>query len=399
MTDLSATSDRKLRIMHVLRAPLGGLFRHVLDLTREQVGRGHAVGLLVDSLTGGERADENLAALAPLLDLGIKRLPMLRHPHIQDAATIFKVDSHARKLAVDVIHGHGSKGGLYARSPAFWRRGDRAIRCYTPHGGSFNHVASPLVQAVYMGVEKVLAMRTDVLLFESVFIANRFHQRIGDTQALMRIVQNGISPAEFVPVTPNADAADFLYVGELRSAKGIDTLIDALAFLSRRVGKPLRLVLVGSGPDQAKLEAQAAVRGVSEQVSFPGALPARQAFAMGRMLVVPSRAESLPYIVLEAAGAQIPMLATDVGGIGEIFGPYRDRLIACNDPILLADTMERMIEMDPATTRRHAEDLAAFVATRFAIAIMADSVLAGYADGFARRALPRPDSKPTYVHQ
>ena len=398
MTELSASTDRKLRILHVLRAPLGGLFRHVLDLTREQVSRGHAVGLVVDSLTGGERADENLEALAPLLELGIKRLPMLRHPNLQDAATIFKVDSYARKLAVDVIHGHGSKGGLYARTPAFWRRKDHAIRCYTPHGGSFNHVASPLVQAVYMNVERILATRTDVLLFESVFIANRFHQRIGDTQALTRIVQNGISPAEFIPVTPNADAADFLYVGELRSAKGIDTLIDALAMLSRRVDKRLRLVLVGSGPDQAKLEAQATLRGVAEQVSFPGALPARQAFAMGRMLIVPSRAESLPYIVLEAAGAHIPMLATDVGGIGEIFGPYRDRLIACDDPILLAATMERMIDMDTVTKRQHAEDLAAFVATRFAISIMADSVLAGYADGFARRALPQSNSKPSYAH-
>ena len=398
MTDPSATSDRKLRILHVLRAPLGGLFRHVLDLTREQVGRGHAVGLVVDSLTGGERANENLDALAPLLELGIERLPMLRHPHLQDAATILKVEAHARRLAVDVIHGHGSKGGLYARAPALWRRNDHPIRCYTPHGGSFNHVASPSVQAVYMGVERLLAARTDVLLFESVFIANRFHQRIGDTQALMRIVQNGISPAEFVPVTPNADAADLLYVGELRSAKGIDTLIEALAILTRRLGRPVRLVLVGSGPDQAKLEAQAASRGVSEQVTFPGALPARQAFAMGRMLVVPSRAESLPYIVLEAAGAQIPMLATDVGGIGEIFGPYRDRLIACDDPVLLAGAIEQMIDMDPATTRQHAEDLSAFVATRFAIAIMADSVLAGYADGFARRALPQSDSKPSYAH-
>ena len=378
----------KLRILHVLRAPLGGLFRHVLDLTREQVARGHAVGLVVDSLTGGEAAANNLATLAPILELGIKRLPMLRQPHLRDAANVLKVAAHARSLRIDVVHGHGSKGGLYARLPGFLGRHGAMIRCYTPHGGSFNHVAAPLVEALYMGVETLLARRTDVLLFESVFIANCFHQRIGDTNALVRIVPNGIGPVEFVPVAPRPDAAAFFYVGELRSAKGIDTLIDALAILTRRRNEALRLILVGSGPDRERLEAQAAALGIADQVSFPGAMPARQAFALGRTLVVPSRAESLPYIVLEAAGAQVPMVATDVGGIAEIFGPYRDRLIACDDPVGLANALEGTFESDPALVRRQGEDLAAFVSKRFSIAGMVDSVLAGYRDAFARGAAP-----------
>ncbi len=394
MSEIIKSPDRALRILHVLRAPLGGLFRHVLDLTREQVARGHQVGLIVDSLTGGESAERNLAALAPILTLGITRTPMPRAPHLRDIAAVFKVELHARRLGIDVIHGHGSKGGLYARLPAFVGRG-RPIRCYTPHGGSFNHVASPLVQATYMGVETMLARRTDVLLFESVFIANRFHQRIGDTRADVHIVQNGIGQAEFVPVEPDADAADFVYVGELRSAKGIDTLIDATAMLSRKLRRPLKLILVGSGPDQGKLAAQAKARGIADQVSFPGAMPARRAFALGRTLVVPSRAESLPYIVLEAAGAQIPMVATDVGGINEIFGPYRHRLIACDNAALLAASMQQTIEMDPALRHQQAEDLARFVETRFSISIMADSVLTGYRGAFARRAAVSSVDKPS----
>ena len=238
-----------------------------------------------------------------------------------------------------------------------------------------------------MRLEKLLARRTDVLLFESVFIANRFRERIGECDALVRIVQNGISEAEFTPIRPSPDAADFVYVGELRSAKGIDTLIDATAMLSRRLERAIKLILVGSGPDQEKLEQQARRCGIADQVSFPGAMPAREAFALGRTLVVPSRAESLPYIVLEAAGAQVPLVATDVGGIGEIFGPYRDRLIVCDDPLTLALAMERTFEMDTATLRAQAEELAAFVATRFRITLMADGVIAGYRDAIGRRAL------------
>ncbi len=393
----SSPGEPPLRILHVLRAPLGGLFRHVLDLTREQVARGHSVGLVVDSLTGGERAAENLARLEPILELGILRLPMRRAPHLQDIAAIVRVEAHARRLGIEVIHGHGSKGGLYARLPAYLPGKFAPIRCYTPHGGSFNHVATPLVQSTYMGVERMLAAKTDVLLFESVYIANRFHQRIGETPAMVRIVQNGISPDEFVPVTPAADAADFVYVGELRSAKGIDTLIDATALLSRRLGRALKLVLVGSGPDQEKLVRQAEAAGIAEHVSFPGAMPARIAFGMGRALVVPSRAESLPYIVLEAAGAQIPMIATDVGGIGEVFGPYRDRLIASDDPILLAQTMERMLAASPALVRQQAADLAAFVSTRFSIAIMSDLVVAGYRDALAQREAAPDLPKRSYA--
>jgi len=102
--DLASQGERPLRILHVLRAPLGGLFRHVLDLTREQVARGHAVGLVVDSLTGGDRATENLAKLEPFLELGILRIPMRRAPHLQDIGAIIRVDAHARNLGVDVIH-------------------------------------------------------------------------------------------------------------------------------------------------------------------------------------------------------------------------------------------------------------------------------------------------------
>lgn len=388
MGELLDGPERKLRILHVLRAPLGGLFRHVIDVTREQVARGHEVGWVVDSLTGGERAKEQLAEIEPDLALGIKRMPMLRHPHLQDIGNVLRVEMHARRLHVDVLHGHGSKGGLYARLFGLLPRRHAPVRGYTPHGGSFNHVASPLVQGLYMGVEKLLSTVTDVLLFESIFIANRFHERVGETQALVRIVQNGIGPAEFVPVTPDAGAADFIYVGELRSAKGIDTLIDAFAILTRRLAKPIRLVLVGSGPDQAKLEEQAARHGVAGLVSFAGPMPARRAFALGRALVVPSRAESLPYIVLEAAGAQIPMVATNVGGIGEIFGPYRNRLIPCNEPTILADAMQDVIESDPAAVRALAQDLADFVSSRFSIAIMADSVIAGYRDACSKGDVP-----------
>ncbi|MGY3649921.1 hypothetical protein ACVWW2_005212 [Bradyrhizobium sp. LM4.3] len=51
------SQDQPLRILHAVRAPVGGIFRHILDVANGQVDRGHHVGILADNLTGGERAD------------------------------------------------------------------------------------------------------------------------------------------------------------------------------------------------------------------------------------------------------------------------------------------------------------------------------------------------------
>ena len=384
MTATENTSGA-LRILHVMRAPVGGLFRHVQDLVRAQIARGHHVGIVVDSTTGGTRGNAALAALEPALALGLLRLPMQRQPHISDVARSWQTALHERKLQPDVVHGHGSKGGLFARLPGLIKAPRRPVRAYTPHGGSLNQDMSMLRGRLYMAVERVLMRATDVFLFESAFIGGRFHERVGTPRGLVRTVWNGIGADEFVPVVPQDDAADFVYVGELRAAKGIDTLLEALARLRRTEGRARKIVLVGNGPDEQALRQHALRLGLGDDVSFPGAMAAREAFASGRILVVPSRAESLPYVVLEAAGAQVPMIATDVGGIPEIFGPYANRLIACDDPALLADRLAAVVAQPPEARAGDAAALAAFAAQRFSIDDMAETVITGYRDALARR--------------
>ena len=78
----AAFSQTSLKIVHLLRAPLGGLFRHVVDVTRGQIERGHRVGLIVDSTTGGARADAALAELAPHLALGLQRVAISREQRL-----------------------------------------------------------------------------------------------------------------------------------------------------------------------------------------------------------------------------------------------------------------------------------------------------------------------------
>jgi glycosyltransferase involved in cell wall biosynthesis len=375
------SSSPALRIVHVFRAPLGGLFRHVIDLCVEQAARGHAVGLFFDSGGDGRRVRDAIAGIPGAPQLGVVTTPIPRNPHPRDLFALRALSRFLESAKPDVVHGHGSKGGLFARIC-----GD-PVRAYTPHGGSFNYSEGGALHRLYMRVERVMARRTDLFLFESDNIRGKYERYVGVRAGIARVVVNGLSPAEFTPAVPAPDAADVLYIGELRAAKGVDTLLDALALVGRETGTAPTAVLVGSGPDRDALIAQAARLGLAERVRFPGAMPVRRAFAMGRIMAAPSRAESMPYIVLESVAAEVPLLTTDVGGIAEIFGPYRDRLGAPDDPAGLARRI--VAEMNrPAPERvRRAKQLADYVKTRFSVEHMADCVIEAYREALAMRAL------------
>lgn len=364
------------RILHVLRAPVGGLFRHVADLATEQSKRGHAVGIIADANTGGKQAETKLKQLEENLALGISRIPMSRDIGKSDKAAIAHVNARALGTGATVLHGHGAKGGAYVRLS-----GSSALKAYTPHGGSLHYSPFSPVGFFYLVSERWMKRSTDLFLFESEYALNTFRKKIGKP-SLARIVHNGIRSDELEKVEPHPDAADYIYVGELRKLKGADVLIEALSILARE-GWSGSAYFYGEGPDRTVLEAQVNASGLMHRILFPGSLPAREAFRTGRVLVLPSRAESLPYIALEAAAAKIPLVATNVGGLPEIFGPDAGRLVTPGDAKALAAAMSRLRnEGDPALADR----LHRRVAEAFSVQAMTDGVLSAYTDALKNRA-------------
>lgn len=361
---------RPLRILHVLRSPVGGLFRHVLDLARGQAARGHQVGIVADASTGGSRADAAFDSLSAHLALGLSRIAMSRHIGASDVAAQRHVARRARETQADVLHGHGAKGGAYGRLVS-----TRAIRVYTPHGGSLHYSRGSPVGLMYLTLEQVLMRRTELFLFESRYGRDAFTAKIGTPRALVRVVHNGVTQDEFAPLTPLPDASDIVFIGELRHLKGVDVLIDALALLSRE-GR-LSATIVGAGPDAEQFRAQAERLALTSSINFLGAMPAREAFALGRLMVVPSRAESLPYIVLEAAAAAVPLITTRVGGIPEVFGPQAGRLVPPGDAAALAEAI-RAARADPRHLANQTLTLRARVQAEFSADVMTDAVLSAY---------------------
>jgi glycosyltransferase involved in cell wall biosynthesis len=384
-----ARQETPLRILHVFRSPVGGLFRHVLDLARGQIARGHAVGLLCDSSTGGQRASDALAGLSPQLALGLTRLPMARNPGPGDIGAVLAFRRTLKAERPDIVHAHGSKGGLYGRLPALLSPKRHYATLYTPHGGSFHFTSGRLGHRAFMAVERLLEPATDMFTFESRFILDRFVEQMGRMpRSDHRIVLNGLTEAEFEPVDSGGASFDLLFLGEILAAKGIDTLIDALALLRSRDGLTPSLLLVGAGPHEAMLKAMAGERGIADQLTWSPPGPIRAALPRARVMVMPSRAESLPYVVLETTAAAQPLIATRVGGIPEIYGPeHAASLIPPGDATALADAIKATLALPPATLSARAADLARHVRGQFSVDMMVDGILDACHAALAQRRM------------
>ncbi len=302
-----------MRILQVFRSPVGGLFRHVYDLAKAQSQLGHEVAVICDANTGGDAATARLKELEAFCTLGVIRIEMSRLPGLGDAISARRVAEIGKGRDFDIVHGHGAKGGAYARFAAS-RMGAKAI--YTAHGGSLHYSWVSASGAIFLGVERMLLPHTDGLVFVCDYERRTFDEKIGIGSVAHTVVHNGLWPDEFEPVKLVKDPTDILFIGELRQLKGVDVLINAIA---RHPG--VTATIVGDGPDRETFEKLSDDLGLSNQITFTGAIPAKDAFGLGRLMVIPSRAESFPYIVLEAIAAHKPLIASDVGGIGEILSP------------------------------------------------------------------------------
>jgi glycosyltransferase involved in cell wall biosynthesis len=369
----SNATSRPLRILQFLRAPVGGLFRHVCDLSTELSRRGHAVGVLCDASAAGSHIEAQFAALAPHCALGIHRIPLRRQPGLADLMAVRRARAVVSSIQPDVVHGHGAKGGALARlaGMAQNKAGRRLHIFYTPHGGSLHYDARSLAGRFFLGLEKQMAKLTDGLIFESAFSLATYSNKVGRPRCPVAVIHNGLRPEEFA-VRQSEDApADFVFVGELRHLKGVEVLLRATAVLSKE--RDFKVAIVGRGPDGERFQQLMNDLGLTGRVVFYGELPVRQAFSLGRCLVVPSLAESLPYIVLEGGAAGLPMILTAVGGIPEIVEGGEIQLLEPDAIAPLAEEMQRFLQ-SPEIFRKRANWLQQVTRERFSVEHMVEQI-------------------------
>src|SRR4051794_26289445 len=147
-----------LRILHATRAPVGGIFRHILDLANGQADKGHHVGIIADSLTGGERAEQALAEIAPRLKLGVHRVAIHPQPRPRHALAWMRIGGLRGTRQPDVLRAQGAKAGVFVRAKTAAKD---TIRVSPPQGGSLHYPVSTLKGIFYARLERALMDSTD----------------------------------------------------------------------------------------------------------------------------------------------------------------------------------------------------------------------------------------------
>jgi len=174
--------------------------------------------------------------------------------------------------------------------------------------------------------------------------------------ARIHVVHCGLDPAFFEdPVSPPPDVSDLLFIGRLCKEKQPLFLVDAAARLAAE-GVPFRIRVAGSGELEADMIARIASHGIHDHFVMLGSVDGatvRRELEACRALLLPSRSEGLPLVVMEALARQRPVLSTFVAGIPELVRDGQEGwLVAPDDVEGLKNAMKTALQAPPAELLR-----------------------------------------------
>lgn len=346
--EVAEIQPRKRVLYLITKTNVGGAQRYVHDLALEANKKGYEV------LVAGGGNGELFRRLGTA---GIQTVPIAglgRDVHLFSEFKAFgEIFSVVRQFKPDVLHLNSSKAGLSALAGRL--AGVRTI-IFTVHGWAFNE-DRPVIQKGLIGILYFFT----VLLCHKVIVVS--HAAAKQARLLpirnknFRVIHNGVTtPALFTReearkrLLPESSRA--LWIGtiaELHPIKGLPTLIEAYEHVAPDFSSS-ELVVIGEGQERGKLERQIRLEGVSGTTHLLGTIEEAYRYLLAfDIFVLASRSEGLPYVLLEAGSAGLPVVATGVGGIPEIIidgetgvlVPYGDRgaltealAVFARDPVL-----------------------------------------------------------------
>ena len=352
-------------IYGITKSNFGGAQRYVFDLARAAQERGHDVSVLCggDGLLAPKLKAENINVIT--LDKLERDISITK-----EISSFFQILKFLREEKPDIFHINSSKmgglGGLAGRLT-----GVKKI-IFTSHGWAFNE-PRPDWQKILI---KLLAWMTVLLSHKTICVSEKTKEQIAGWPFIknrLTVIYNGISRFS---LDPNENK--LLTVGtiaELHRIKGLDILLKAWSKFIRK--HPARLLIVGEGEERKNLENMAHNLGISGSVDFKGFVSdARSFLSHFDIFVLASRSENLPYAILEAGLAGLPVVATSVGGIPEIIeSGINGVLVPPEDSEALFSTLILLAE-DNALRKRLGTNLRASIQENFSFEKMLEQTFA-----------------------
>jgi len=381
---------RVLRI--ITRLNIGGPSIHAVKLSHALWPLGFETRLIHGRVAAGEgdmdyllQQEQVEATFVPTLQRSIA--PMA------DLQTLVALFGHMRRFRPHVVHTHMAKAGLLGRSAAWLfnitHPRSRAIVIHTYHGHVLDGYFSRTMTALFIGLERILARVSDVLIAVSPRVRDDLVQRhhIG-TAAQFQVVPLGLDLEAYekiddadrrrarqaLDIAP--DVPVVTTVGRLTAIKQHSLFLDVAQRIAAAAPDTIFLI-AGDGELRSALEAQAQELGLSPRVRFLGwRRDLTTIYGATDVFLLTSRNEGTPVALIEAMAAGVAGVATDVGGVRDVLDDP-ELVKPCGDvdglsaavALLLRDTTRRR---SAAATGRQA------VVSRFHFRRLRDDIAALY---------------------
>ena len=363
-----------MKILYVItKSNWGGAQRHVFDLAVSMKEKGHDVwvalggeGLLKTKLEAAGIYTFSVAAMGRDISVG------------KDTGSFKEIFSIIRNKRPDVIHMHSPKAaGLGALAGRLLRVKNIIM---TVHGWPFNETRPWYERALirFFSWLSMLLSHTTIVLSEREY---KQAVRFPWVKNRVKVISIGIRPPVFMSVDGakqtiarliGSDIAEFNKktvigcIAELHRNKGLPCLVDAMVAVAEQQPTAIA-VIIGDGEDMAALHMQIKEKKLEQRIFLVGYLDNASDYMKAfSVFVLPSLKEGLPYAILEAGCASLPVVATTVGGIPEMIDDMKSGiLIQPKNPRELAHALSFMIE-HPDERRKYGAALKERVSTKFA---------------------------------
>ena len=333
----------------ITRLDVGGPPQHCVYLANTLKKMGWQTYLLHGNID--PQAESSMEYLAEREGVDTYRIPTLKREvnPLADLRALWQLYGMIRRLRPQIVHTHHAKAGTLGRIAAALC--DVPIVVHTFHGISLRGYFGPIKNNVFLRIEKICAPVSSVLvtigpndrkelIALGVAPAEKFVtiplglslQRFADTEPYKGTLRKGLGIGK--------DQRLIVYIGRMVPIKNVVSFIDmAAAVVQQR--DDVKFLLVGDGPLREELEQQVADLGITNSVTFYGVTDQMEKiYAEADLVVLCSKREGMPVVMLEALAAGRPVVCTDVGNVRSfIFDGETGRLVPPEDTSALTQAV------------------------------------------------------------
>jgi glycosyltransferase involved in cell wall biosynthesis len=272
----------------------------------------------------------------------------------QDAVALVRLVRRLRDLRPEVVHTHSSKAGLLGRAAACLA--GVPVRVHTVHGWSFDQDLEGRARQLTIRLERLAARFTQALVVVSAVDRRRGLRAGIATRAKYHLIRSAIPTHLHEPATTcergqakrdlglDEGAVVVGTVTRFAPPKDTSTLLAAFALFLRSM-PDAHLVIVGDGPERLAVEREIEHLAIQDRVTLLGHRPdVAEVLRAVDLFAFSSRREGLPRAVVEAVAAGLPVVSTDVGGVGEVLrvAPF-SRMVEVGDPGGMAEALHQLV--------------------------------------------------------